>query len=128
MGKVFNVDCATVIKITEQDIDDIMVSALEGGITYWCDNATVGEENYYGEYGSEQIARGGTLILHNFEEDTNYTLDREKFLMGVKIAFENGYFREYNWCNGFQLDHMEIDGEVADAIVQCAIFGDAIYG
>lgn len=24
--------------VTEEDVDDIMCSALEGGITYWCDS------------------------------------------------------------------------------------------
>ena len=27
--------------VTDEDIDDIMVSALEGGITYWCQEAEV---------------------------------------------------------------------------------------
>ena len=30
-----------VAKLTPQDIDDIMVSALEGGINYWCRRVVV---------------------------------------------------------------------------------------
>ena len=51
------------IVLTQEDIDDIMCGALEGGITYWCDEAKV-VGDYLGEYGSEQIARGGKLRLH----------------------------------------------------------------
>lgn len=29
------------IVLTQEDIDDIMCGALEGGITYWCDEATL---------------------------------------------------------------------------------------
>ena len=29
------------VVVTEEDVDDIMCSALEGGITYWCDSARV---------------------------------------------------------------------------------------
>lgn len=71
------------IALTQEDIDDIMCGALEGGITYWCDEAKV-VGDYLGEYGSEQIARGGKLRLHlpePFDKDETeyYELDLEKF-------------------------------------------------
>ena len=34
--KVFTVKAEINVKLTQQDIDDIMVAALEGGIDYWC--------------------------------------------------------------------------------------------
>ena len=37
------------VEITQQDIDDIMCSALEGGINYWCRKAEV-VGDYLGEY------------------------------------------------------------------------------
>ena len=51
------------IALTQEDIDDIMCGALEGGINYWCNEVKV-VGDYLGEYGSEQIARGGKLRLH----------------------------------------------------------------
>lgn len=71
------------IVLTQEDIDDIMCGALEGGINYWCDEAKV-MGDYLGEYGSEQIARGGKLRLHLpelFDKDNTeyYELDLEKF-------------------------------------------------
>lgn len=48
------------IVVTGEDIDDIMASALEGGITYWCDRAKV-DGNSLGEYASEQIS--GAVLL-----------------------------------------------------------------
>lgn len=115
------------IKVTQEDIDDIMSAALEGGICYWCCKAEVVGE-YLGEYASEQISRGGTLKLYDSEDDEVYELTREKLFEGIKKAYAGGYFAEYEWCDGKELDCCQIDAEVADAIVQLALFGDVIYG
>ena len=50
--------------LSDEDIDDIMSAALDGGITYWCCKAKV-VGKYLGEYASEQIARGGVLLLYD---------------------------------------------------------------
>lgn len=117
------------IVVTEEDIDDIMAGALEGGINYWCNSAKV-VGNYLGEYGSEQIARGGKLILHDFEEKKDHTLDLEKFLKGVEL-----YCKKPTACNILEqidgklvLDCCNADALVCDAIIQYALFGDVIYG
>lgn len=116
------------IKVTTSDIDDIMCAALEGGICYWCGRAEVVGE-YLGEYASEQISRGGTLKLYDCEDMNEvYELDRSKLLKGIKKAFEEGYYSEYEWCNGTVIDTCQVDADVADAIVQIAIFDEVVYG
>ena len=115
------------ITVTSEDIDDIMATAREGGINYWCDKATV-VGNYLGEFASEQIARGGTLKLHDAEENKNHLLTRDGLLKGIKMAIENNYFTDYGWHNGKELDTCNVDAEVADVIIQLAIFGDVVYG
>ena len=60
-------NCALAVRVRNEDIDDIMVSALEGGINYWCRKAEV-KGGYLGEYASDQISRGGELILHDTED------------------------------------------------------------
>ena len=64
--KVFTVKAEINVKLTQQDIDDIMVAALEGGIDYWCFKVEV-VGDYLGEYASEQISRGGMLKLYDIE-------------------------------------------------------------
>ena len=76
-------NCAFDVRVRNEDIDDIMVSALEGGINYWCRKAEV-KGDYLGEYASDQISRGGELILHDAEENKSYTLSKEKFIDGLK--------------------------------------------
>ena len=117
------------IALSTEDIDDIMCGALEGGINYWCNRAEVVGE-YLGEYGSEQIARGGTLRLHDYEEGKTYELTKEKFLKGVELWAKNPVGCNcLEQINGkFRFDCCNADAVVCDAIIQYAIFGDVIYG
>lgn len=51
--KKFEVKVEIRVELTQQDIDDIMVAALEGGINYWCDEAAVEGGEYLGKYASD---------------------------------------------------------------------------
>lgn len=124
---IWEVEVKQTITVTEEDIDNIMCSALEGGICYWCCCAEVVGE-YLGEFASEQISRGGTLKLHDSEEDEVYELTRDKLLEGIKLAYDYDCYPDYEWCDGHKLDCCQIDADVADCIVQYALFGDVIYG
>ena len=131
-GNDFEVHAELVVRLTGQDVDDIMLSALEGGIYYWCDRVTV-EGQYLGEYASEQISRGGTLNVHvrePFDEhDTEwYELDIEKFTQGFLLWLENGGDRYGAVSGNGKVDCGEIDAECADAIIQYALFGEVVYG
>lgn len=117
------------IVVTGEDIDDIMASALEGGITYWCDKVKV-EGHPLGEYASEQISRGGTLILHDMEEGRNELLTKEKLLQGIKMYAEQPKSSDIFEVIDHEL-HIDcgmVDAEVADAIIQYAIFSEIFYG
>lgn len=131
------------IAISREDIDDIMVTALEGGINYWCDEASVPPgDRYLGEYASEQISRGGELWLHDAEEDEGgmrayRKLNKEKFLEGLRRYIDAGntdciFQREAQSRNDpaagtFGVDTGRIDADEADSIIQYALFGDLVY-
>jgi len=51
-----------------------------------------------------------------------------QLLNGIKKAYDGNYFAEYEWCDGKTIDTCQIDAEVADVIVQLALFDDVIYG
>lgn len=99
--------------ITGQQIDDLMCSALEGGITYWCNRVTVVGGKYLGEYASDQISRGGKLLIDDMEEKKTHILTLEKLLKALKS--EPSFDIE---------DH---DAGDADRIVQKALFGEVVY-
>ena len=107
--KTFNIEIKMDVKLTQEDIDDIMCSALEGGISYWCRKAEVVGE-YLGEYASDQISRGGTLKLYDSEDDEVYELTIEKLLHGFELWVIGGY-DTYGAVSNGEVDTMEIDAE-----------------
>lgn len=120
------------LKVTGQDIDDIMVSALEGGINYWCRIVEVSEDNYYGEFASDQISRDGSLWFYDIEEPDKYFLNRDMFMTGL-AAWCAEYAEEYHFIRNEHNECMElecgmIDAGDADTIVQLALFGELMFG
>jgi hypothetical protein len=120
MGVISN---TTKFVLSDQDIDDIMVTALEGGITYWCGKAEV-VGKYLGEYASDQISRGGELKLYDAESDDTWILNKEKFINGVKMALDNGQI----YLTDNRVDTSYIDSNVADTIIQYALFNEFVFG
>lgn len=120
------------VVVTEEDIDDIMVTALKGGINYWCREAEVIGKRLGEGWGHEQIARGGILRLYDAEEDAHYDLDREKFLAGLKKYLQHplyeGTIEVGDNEEAMVLDCGMIDAPAADQIIQYAVFGDIVYG
>jgi len=123
--KKFNIHINMNVDLTQKDVDDLMCTALEGGICYWCGRAEVVGE-MLGEYAHEQISRGGTLILHDAECPDKWELTLEKFLRGVELYIKNG---DRVMVEDFKLvDFGELDAEDADCIVQYALFGRLVFG
>lgn len=125
------------VLITTEDIDDIMVGAMEGGITYWCSRADV-EGEYLGEYASEQISRGGTLRFYPDEpisdDDPEYfTLDYHNLIDGIAMWLDSlapetyGRVIEANDNNSFHLSMGNIDALDCDSIIQYALFGEEVF-
>ncbi len=131
------IEYQTSINVSAEDIDDICCSALEGGITYWCDRCDV-VEDYLGKYASDQISRGGKLRLRTMEpwddEDTEwYELDQDKLLKGLKMYLMDpnkpyGIITMDDENDKWVIDTGMVDAVVADMIVQYALFNEIIYG
>jgi hypothetical protein len=111
------------VNITMQDIDDILTTAFEGGINYWCESVKVDGE-YLGEYASEQISRHGGLYLTDAEDDQVYYLEINSFLNGLKLYLKDNPELVENGT----IDTCNVDADVADCIVQLAIFKEVVYG
>lgn len=118
--------------INQEDIDDIMCTALEGGITYWCINAQSCMESKWMrenniEYCSEIISRGGEIILTD-EDNVKYKLTLKHFLTGLqKLIDESGEYYLEQTNDGYVLETSEIDADIADLIIQYAIFGELVF-
>ena len=116
------------VELTNNDIDDIMSTALEGGIVSWCDEARV-VGCYLGEYASDQISRGGQLILNDYESEEEHMLTKEKFIEGFKKYLKQPHgsdILEYV-DKKLRVDTCYIDADIADMIIQYALFGELVY-
>ena len=119
------------VLVTDEDIDDIMASVLDGGITYWCNKVKV-EGEYLGEYASDQISKGGTLKIYDCEGEAVYALTKNKFLEGLKKYLEDPLYKD-TLCKAehekqFRIDVGRIDAPASDMIIQYALFGEVVYG
>ena len=114
------------IKLTQQDIDDIVCAALEGGVNYWCWKVEVVGGKYLGEWASDQISRGGWIRFYDSETEDNWLLTLKKFLNGFRLWVEKGM--DHGACADGKVDCCMIDAADADNIVQLALFGDIVFG
>lgn len=110
------------VAVTAQDIDDIICTAFEGGITYWCYKAEVVGGKYLGQYASDQISRGGKLKLYvrdyDEQEESTFEFGLDDLLFGIEMYV--------NKHGKFDID--ECDAEVADSIIQYTIFKELVFG
>ena len=132
--KTFEVHAEIVVKLTEEDVTDIVCTALEGGIGYWCclDNTTYAFEEAPDDeptaITAAKVLLGGMKIRLLDEEDKPYFLDIEALMQGFRLWIERGYdYYGAVACNG-EVDVCQIDAPAADAIFQLALFGDVVYG
>ena len=110
-------------KITEEMLGNLMVTAFEGGINYWCKKVKVIKFPISGDLdwlASDVIAHGGDLKLYDDESDDTWILNREMLLKGIKMYCED-------WEIGVEEMYENHDALTADAIVQYALFNEIIF-
>lgn len=106
--------------ITAEEIENIIVSSLEGASSYWCglDNTTPEWDNEpedlpASQYATQLLLEGKTIILYDIEdEDERWELTLPMILKGIGAAIS----RSYN-----------ITDDV-DEILQLSLFGEVVYG
>lgn len=107
--------------VTREMVDDILTTAFEGGINYWCHKieATFPEEldvSYVGEL----LSHGVEIDIH-CEDGEVYQLTLGKFILGLQDACNH-----YGWSLSRLYD--DHDAEIADIVVQYALFTVVVYG
>jgi hypothetical protein len=105
--------------ISAEEIENVVVSALEGASSYWCglDNTTPEWDNEpedlpASQYATQLILEGKTVTLYDVEdEDDRWELTLQKILKGIGEALMRGYGRDD-----------------VDEILQLSLFGEIVYG
>ena len=133
--------------LSEENIKDILTTAIEGGIGYWAilDNSTpdwieaskayhsrTGEKPCYCDVAYELLSKGKKVIfidaetedVENPREDEIYKLTMDKLIKGCQ-AWESHTGKNLQKA----IEDMDYDAEDADSIIQMSIFdGEIIFG
>ena len=107
-------------EIEHQLIDDIIVTALEGGINYWADRCrilTYGDAKE-GDPASTVVAKGGTITIREAETEKIYVLNRDMVLKGISKFIKEQ--KDFTDC-------ADLDANDADLIVQYALFNEIVF-
>ena len=110
-----------VIRVSAEDIEDVLVGAFEGGSNYWLGKVKVKDNDYKGaKYASDVISLGGELILTTTEGES-HLLTQAKMIDGFQKYLDN---------NGmdYPFDYGQPDAYTYDTILQYALFGELVYG
>lgn len=117
-------------KITEEDIENLVVDGLETGICYWAmlHNNTDEFDKYYNttdlataEIVAKILLAGGSVKITDNEEDVEpkYDLTLDRLIIGIQKNAE-----ERPW----DCDLDNYDADTCDCIIQYAIFDEVVFG
>lgn len=123
--KIYRIDVA--YYYSDEDMQDIVISAIEGGIGYWAclDNTTEAWKDKpkdvpVSEWAYEILKKGWKLEFTDEEDDeAKYEIDWDSFVIGIQSAISG-----HVWDG----DIDSVDSIIADCIFQYAIFGEVVYG
>lgn len=115
------------IPVDGQTLADIIITAVEGGIGYWCPDYELGEivtgrepGEVWNAYAARNLVEGGTMVFREQYSDHSeeHTLTVAKLLTGLGRALADH--------RHFQLDNM--DATDADVVIQYALLEEIRYG
>ena len=113
------------LSVTGEQIENIIVTALEGGINYWAvlDNTKPEWANKpdgmpVSQYAAQLLLQGKIIWFDNIEDESACFFNLKKLLDGIRLTAVN---KSWN----FNFD--DFDSITADSIFQYGIFGRLIY-
>ena len=134
MKTEYRVKAEITVTLTPADIEDILVTALEGGIGYWAclDSRSLTfleapEDEPVSSTATKIMLNGGMLTFIDVDDHSvEWLLSMDKLLKGVKM-----YLETYTGIAAIEdglIDTSMIDSDAADAIIQFALFDELVYG
>ena len=122
------------VRITHNEIAGLLCTAFEGGSGYWANvdmaytptDADLKDEATYGDWRGFPAYMVNhpdfKLTVTDFEEEETYTLTLETLKKGLKVMAKK-YSRHFE-----DFINENDDADTGDVFLQCAVFGDVIYG
>jgi hypothetical protein len=110
-------------QLTNEDVDNVLCTALEGGINYWTSTPVkVPEWPEGAEYASDVVTKNKSIFIFDEDEEVWMELNLEKTLMGIKTFLAGRDLA----CDFIQ--NGDYDAGDADLMIQYALFGKIVYG
>lgn len=126
------------VTITAQEINDILCTALNGGINYWCNgyNCNLTMEDVVVDHKYEYVGHGGYITLDTKDNDEGHNdliVTKHAMLHGIQqwVNKNSNQVETVLVSNNPTYTTIEIgniDAGDADHIVQYAMFDKIIYG
>ena len=122
-------DISVPFKIPEERVQDLLITATEGGIGYWCQITSYAcsegkttKDYTYPHF--EVIMDGGRMQITEFEEDDQpkHWIDRTSLTLGLQRLAST---RPEDWKD-FMKENEDIC--TADIFIQLAVFNEIKYG
>jgi hypothetical protein len=109
----------------EQYLDDITITAVEGGIGYW----SLGRNYVWSDEGPTSVE----IRVEDEEDDTWHTVDRSAIRKGITRLLSGDMKVHESYVDVLRKadrhnDAGDIDATMADLIVQAAVLGEIVYG
>jgi hypothetical protein len=114
-------------ELTDERIKDVLTGAFEGGSNYWYEILTYVNPNkvevQYKHLDLPFVEGCGVLITDREDEDFKpVLLNREAIEKGLDIMGE-----KYDWHLKAILEEND-DAGTSDVLLQCALFGEIVFG
>jgi hypothetical protein len=119
------------VNVSDERIKDLICNSLDGGYGgshYWAEikayNYPDGKtkESYRFPFMELPLTQTGSIVIHDLEGNKDYTLDRKACLKGLSIMAKD----QPKFFADFMSE--DDDAETGDIFLQCALFGEVIYG
>ena len=125
--KTWNFTVELPINVTETDIEDIITTAVEGGINYWGSVVKEGKSDKpISEIAAKTLISGGEVTIID-DDDLLYELTIAKLMHGIKKWIDSGIANTALCLDGQSLETSYIDANEADVIIQYALFDEIVY-
>lgn len=118
------ITCEFPIEVTSEDINDIMCSAMEGGVTtLWVHQFEAKEGTWNSQFPSEHVGNGGTVIFH-LGKDGDFEVTKQTLIDGFAKYIHTTNNLNFLYFDGrtIKVDTGQIDAIVADNIIQLGLF------
>lgn len=122
-------------------LQSIFITALEGGIGYWCNiiryrwsKAGAGEglvddiDNFRAEIQEDATGKRFTIDAEVIAKGLNALADGSATFGGQPLNTDGHLFKLARALNGPEGNDVDFDAGDADSIVQAGLFGDVVYG